>query len=571
MSVSNNPVPLQGDLTRDLETLSSYAEDLDARIDDILSNNAVNVKDYGAVGDGVTDDTEAIQTAFTTAMDNGVICAIPSGVYNITNWTTFALTDKIIIKGSGCKLVGDKTAILFSNVKVGLNLDGIWFHNLISLFNDAYAAVVNSDTDEFSITNCKFTSLFNIGTISAEDASADFSLISSKNMTFSNNYISECGSGFSYKTLVNGYSVHSNVFESIGSAYMADTPFSDETVCIRVGVDTQSQNTYTDNQGSGSVIGNSFRDVVGHAITGSNKVAGILLVGRNNIISGNSFKSLYSTNSSSINVEAIYTKGSNLVINGNTLIDAGTTEAAIRLKGSNTTITSEVNVVSGNIIEWTTAPGSLNRRGICSATGNCIISGNYIKNASHLGIAVDSGDDVLIDGNQIVNIFVGVSASAGMGIQAINSNNLTITNNSITLDGSTTGTVTGVKCEYSGAYSDGVENLTISGNKFTMANELGSITDNANDYFRAIRVYDNSNGIGVMNITNNVSSIRGAIRRIYNFWIVSVGLARTVNISGNVFDNDTTAGTNTDITYTNAGGTTTFGYNNNVGFTTSLP
>ena len=46
----------------------------------------INVKDapYGAVGDGVADNTEAIQAAFD-AMVEGSMVVIPAGVYKITN------------------------------------------------------------------------------------------------------------------------------------------------------------------------------------------------------------------------------------------------------------------------------------------------------------------------------------------------------------------------------------------------------------------------------------------------------------------------------------------------------
>lgn len=35
MGLSENPIPLQGDLTRDLETLAAYISDLDNRIDEM--------------------------------------------------------------------------------------------------------------------------------------------------------------------------------------------------------------------------------------------------------------------------------------------------------------------------------------------------------------------------------------------------------------------------------------------------------------------------------------------------------------------------------------------------------
>lgn len=43
----------------------------------------VNVKDFGAVGDGVTDDTAAIQAALDAAEAGGPICYAPPGLYRI--------------------------------------------------------------------------------------------------------------------------------------------------------------------------------------------------------------------------------------------------------------------------------------------------------------------------------------------------------------------------------------------------------------------------------------------------------------------------------------------------------
>lgn len=45
----------------------------------------VNVRDFGAVGDGVTDDTAAIQTALDSLKDSGGTIFFPHGVYVITN------------------------------------------------------------------------------------------------------------------------------------------------------------------------------------------------------------------------------------------------------------------------------------------------------------------------------------------------------------------------------------------------------------------------------------------------------------------------------------------------------
>lgn len=49
---------------------------------DVFGNRLVHVEDYGAAGDGVTDDTVAIQAALTAAA--GVPLHFPPGAYKIT-------------------------------------------------------------------------------------------------------------------------------------------------------------------------------------------------------------------------------------------------------------------------------------------------------------------------------------------------------------------------------------------------------------------------------------------------------------------------------------------------------
>ena len=49
-----------------------------------LANEVVSVKDFGAVGDGVTDDTSAIQAAIDSTQVTGGSLFFPQGTYNIT-------------------------------------------------------------------------------------------------------------------------------------------------------------------------------------------------------------------------------------------------------------------------------------------------------------------------------------------------------------------------------------------------------------------------------------------------------------------------------------------------------
>ena len=44
----------------------------------------VNVKEYGAVGDGITDDTAALNAALKALADTGGVCSVPKGTYIIS-------------------------------------------------------------------------------------------------------------------------------------------------------------------------------------------------------------------------------------------------------------------------------------------------------------------------------------------------------------------------------------------------------------------------------------------------------------------------------------------------------
>lgn len=55
--------------------------------EDLSVSDIINVKDYGATGDGVTDDTAAVKSALADATTSNLVY-FPAGSYIITNGIT---------------------------------------------------------------------------------------------------------------------------------------------------------------------------------------------------------------------------------------------------------------------------------------------------------------------------------------------------------------------------------------------------------------------------------------------------------------------------------------------------
>ncbi len=86
---------------RNENIMRAWYQALQTSIED-LSNERISVKDYGAFGNGVHDDTTAFNSAITAAVAQSSVLWIPSGNYVITS--TITLADPITIVGDGMSL-----------------------------------------------------------------------------------------------------------------------------------------------------------------------------------------------------------------------------------------------------------------------------------------------------------------------------------------------------------------------------------------------------------------------------------------------------------------------------------
>lgn len=116
--------------------------------------NSINVKDYGAIGDGNTDDTIAIQLAFDSITTKRAVY-FPPGIYKITNTITVSNKSGLSIIGDNATLITKTTNLqyVFSiNKCQNLKISNIEF-NMDSNGKGAVSIVESPDS---TVDNCYF-------------------------------------------------------------------------------------------------------------------------------------------------------------------------------------------------------------------------------------------------------------------------------------------------------------------------------------------------------------------------------------------------------------------------------
>jgi parallel beta-helix repeat protein len=128
-----------------------------------VDNDWINVMDYGAIGDGVNDDSQAIQDAVDAAADN--VLFFPEGRYSVTQ--SININSPLEIKSDQAIISFDfspspSQGFLFDITSNDVVVDGLTFDgtNLVFLedTNNRYAIMVNGG-ESVDIKNCKFTNL----------------------------------------------------------------------------------------------------------------------------------------------------------------------------------------------------------------------------------------------------------------------------------------------------------------------------------------------------------------------------------------------------------------------------
>lgn len=124
----------------------------------------VNVMAFGAVGDGVADDTAAIQSALDSLKDSGGTIVFPSGVYKLTASVYFYSNQHLIFEGGAKLLQGasiDNLLMNYSTASMGgydatknAVIDGATFDGGSYTKNNTLMGICHSKN--ITIRNCTF-------------------------------------------------------------------------------------------------------------------------------------------------------------------------------------------------------------------------------------------------------------------------------------------------------------------------------------------------------------------------------------------------------------------------------
>ncbi|MFC2088240.1 right-handed parallel beta-helix repeat-containing protein [Calditrichota bacterium] len=369
----------------------------------LLSKNSdlFNIKDFGAAGNGKTDDTDAVQKAIKSAGKNGGIVFFPAGTYLIKS--SLIPESNIILMG-----VGNKSLLQYSypphsqtkNVIYGwhfTNQKNVTFMNLAmdggakNFNNDpvdadgAHHLIYFNPTKDFNvenitITNCSFSGSFDSAIQSYGRAAHPYPHPLTKTVKIDKCQFFDVGShGVGMNEWYNS-SVTNCSFSNMGKRKMIKGFGSGMAVDVSAG----SQNIVV----SGNVVENSAAGFKAETHESKNgDVASENVIFANNIISncksGPEFDVWY----------GIRVNGKNVTIRGN-IIESYVHGILVAPKAGSA-------VIEGNQILGTHHKHAVGIR-IDNSYGNHIINGNQIENTAAQGIVV-SGNSVMVTNNRVSN------------------------------------------------------------------------------------------------------------------------------------------------------------------------
>jgi hypothetical protein len=400
-----------------------------ARQNALYADSVINVKDYGAVGDGVANDTAALQAAHNT----GLLVYYPAGTYKFTN---------ITISAGG--IVGDGTTTILNCTDTSTTA-GIKFTGVYTILSGG----LTSGTPLFRNFTLNGNSLKTTGAgLQFDPPSGETSYAHLENVTIT--YFPIC------VDFVNA-SLWKMVGCVIGGHYVAG-----------VKVDNVRDNDAGDSVITGCVFNSASTTAphILHLSSGGLKIVGNKLLGggygyfmqytgtantSNLLIQANSIENFTSNAIALTKVSAGLTAFKNVVIDGNEIAVALATPSAFLIVIADTFVQSMT--VTGNVIQL---PGTTNSYGFVATGVTCLnITGNTFRGNGGTSQAI--GLTSCVDAKIGTNVYSNITTTYSLATPGAN--------NSVVLDsqsGSSTTSASGWSAYYGTLYISGTETVTFA-------------------------------------------------------------------------------------------------------------
>ncbi|MBU6448056.1 MAG: right-handed parallel beta-helix repeat-containing protein [Rhodospirillales bacterium] len=465
-----------------------------------LAGNAVSIEDFGAVGDGVTDDSAAL------------LAAIGTGQPVRLGAKTYAIAGECDISGTACSLVGipglsvlkrsaqskigsASTPAWINIASTNFSAEGVIFDANASITAGTLAVAIQASCTKSQIFRCVFKNAMGGGngnglTYLASDPSATDHHIESCEFAFNTNSglmvfavdglsVTNCQA---HDNSINGIYADSRdpaFTQKVRALHiMGNSCWNNAQVGILIG-NFVSNNVFT----QPFLYGNGNPDILGAVVSGNNcyenGIYGIYISGRNILVSGN----LCTNNSTKVGFGA------------GILCDTGYCE------------------ISGNMITGATAFGI-----DCGGSIYTNVENNYIDGA-HIGLNIGGGQYCTARSN-----FIQDSIGAGITVQNVESNGtgdnfglacvgLSIIGNWINYSGSVVGIL----------IRDGAQNIRVEDN-ILVANTGANLTTALSAYTDSIIVRRN-----ILNYTTRWAVNPAMVNGVYTLIVPDIADAASIS------------------------------------------